>query len=188
MDERVGGKVNQTGECQSMDLQEGIRHMIARSDLTLAEASRLMGRNARYLAVMLNENTTPRVDLLVQIANTCGYDVLLRQPGEVLELTVQTNPLEPGQRKRTSKVLVEDKTTARMRALARESLDELGVETMTGEGTLVPEEEDRAAEEPFDEPAFRSDYLDEMDRLAAELASLVRAKKDELRKRGLDDY
>lgn len=69
-----------------VDLQTGIRHMVTKAELSLAEASRAIGRNARYLSVMLNEGTTPRLDLLVSIARTCGYAVELRGHGEVFVL------------------------------------------------------------------------------------------------------
>ena len=61
------------------DVQGMIRHMANVSGMSYAEISRAMGRNDRYIAVMLNEGTTPRLDLFVKIAETCGYAVELRQ-------------------------------------------------------------------------------------------------------------
>lgn len=68
------------------DLQAGIRHLVDSAGLTLAEASRALGHNARYLSTMLTEGTTPRLDLLISIARTCGYAVELHGHGEVLVL------------------------------------------------------------------------------------------------------
>ena len=72
------------------DVQTMIRHMATVSGMSYAEISRAMGRNDRYIAVMLNEATTPRLDLFVKIAETCGYAVELRQMQdyESWELTV----------------------------------------------------------------------------------------------------
>lgn len=69
-----------------VDLQAGIRHLVAKAELSLAEVSRAIGRNARYLSIMLNEGTTPRLDLFVSIAKTCGYTVELHGHDEVLVL------------------------------------------------------------------------------------------------------
>ena len=61
------------------DIQAIIRHMVATSGMSYAEVSRAMGRNDRYVAGMLKEETTPRVDLLVRIAEACGYTLVLQE-------------------------------------------------------------------------------------------------------------
>ena len=72
---------------KSVSIQQAIRHMIANSQKTFAAASREIGRNSRYISVMLGDATTPRLDLMAKIANACGYDLVLLGHGEGLEVT-----------------------------------------------------------------------------------------------------
>lgn len=59
----------------AVDLQTLIRHMAIMSDKTLADLSREMGKSSSYLSVALFDKRTPRTDLFVKIATTCGYRV-----------------------------------------------------------------------------------------------------------------
>lgn len=61
------------------DIQAIIRHMVTASGMSYAEVSRAMGRNDRYVAGMLKEETTPRLDLFIKIAEACGYVLELRE-------------------------------------------------------------------------------------------------------------
>ncbi len=58
-----------------VDLQTLIRHMVTMSGKTLADVSREMGKSSGYLSVVLADGRTPRVDLFVKIARTCGYRI-----------------------------------------------------------------------------------------------------------------
>lgn len=69
---------NPIGSEPLLQLQGLIRHMVDASGLTYAQVSRAIGRNDRYLSVMLSEGTTPRMDLLIRIADACGYTLELR--------------------------------------------------------------------------------------------------------------
>ena len=43
--------------------------------MTAAEVSRAMGKTSGYLAVLLADGRTPRLDLFVKIAEACGFHV-----------------------------------------------------------------------------------------------------------------
>ena len=69
-----------------MDLQSAIRHMASRAQRAYAQISRAIGRNDRYVSIMLNDGTTPRLDLMAKIANACGYRLVMVGHGEGLEV------------------------------------------------------------------------------------------------------
>lgn len=76
---------------EGISLQDLIRHMLAWSGTSAADVSRSMGKSDGYLTVMLYNETTPRVDLLVRIAQACGYTLVLQetQDYESWELSVE---------------------------------------------------------------------------------------------------
>lgn len=63
--------------------QDLIRHMLATSGKTAAQVSRELGKTSGYLAVLLADGRTPRTDLLVKIANACGYHVTVQGWGDL---------------------------------------------------------------------------------------------------------
>ena len=63
--------------------QELIRHMLATSGKTAAQASREMGNDSNHLSVILSSGRTPRTDLFVKIAETCGFHVELKGWGDL---------------------------------------------------------------------------------------------------------
>lgn len=75
---------------EELSLQELVRHMLAWSGTSAADVSRSMDKSNGYLTVMLYNETTPRVDLLIRIAEACGYALVLQesQGYESWELTV----------------------------------------------------------------------------------------------------
>ena len=78
-----------------IDLTGAIRHMVSSARLTYAELSRRIGRNNRYVSMMLNDGSTPRVDLLAKIARECGYDLVLIGHGEALTLSPEQKDGSP---------------------------------------------------------------------------------------------
>jgi len=67
-------------------LPETLQHMVIKSGMTAAEISRSLGRTSGYLATMLNDKRTPRLDLFVSIAQACGYTVQMHGHGETFFL------------------------------------------------------------------------------------------------------
>lgn len=63
------------------NIQGLIRHMIRASGKTAAEISREIGKTSGYLSVVLADGRIPRVNLLIAIANACGYTVKLEGLG-----------------------------------------------------------------------------------------------------------
>lgn len=72
---------------ENVSIQDAIRHMAASDQKTFAAVSREIGRNSRYLSIMLRDATTPRLDLMAKIASVCGYDLVLLGHGEGLAVT-----------------------------------------------------------------------------------------------------
>lgn len=60
-------------------LHELIRHMLAMSGKSAAQVSREIGTDSNHVSVILSSGRTPRVDLLIKIADACGYALELRQ-------------------------------------------------------------------------------------------------------------
>lgn len=66
-------------ETQKVGVQELIRHMLAWSGTSAADVSRAMGKTSGYLSVMLYNESTPRLDLFIRIAEACGYTLELHE-------------------------------------------------------------------------------------------------------------
>lgn len=76
---------------------ELIRHMVTMSGKSGIQVSRDIGRSDNYLWSMVRNETTPRTDLLVKIAEACGYEVQLVGHDETLKLIADVGndaPLE----------------------------------------------------------------------------------------------
>ena len=63
----------------TISLQDLIRHMLDWSGMKATDVSRAMGKTSGYLAVMLYNESTPRLDLFIKIAEACGYSLELRE-------------------------------------------------------------------------------------------------------------
>lgn len=72
---------------QEVGLLRAVQHMVATCEKSYSQVSRELGKGRTYLAVMMRDQTTPRVDTLARIAALCGYDLLLVGHGEALRLT-----------------------------------------------------------------------------------------------------
>ena len=63
------------GREDAMDTLLAIREMGARSGVTLADASRSMGRDRTYLNAALSRGSVPRADTLAEICDAMGYEL-----------------------------------------------------------------------------------------------------------------
>ena len=72
---------------KEVGLLRAIQHMVATCKKSYSQVSRELGKGRTYLAVMMRDQTTPRVDTLARIATLCGYELLLVGHGEALKLT-----------------------------------------------------------------------------------------------------
>ena len=77
-------------ETKQIALQEAIRHMVGCCGKSFSAVSREIGHVNQYLSVMLNNRTTPRLDLMAKIANACGYRLVLVGHGEGLDVVPVT--------------------------------------------------------------------------------------------------
>ena len=69
-----------------MQTLEAIRHMCEASGQKIAEVSKAIGRTRAFLSNMLTRGNNPRIDTLIEIADACGYKVVLEGQGERIEL------------------------------------------------------------------------------------------------------
>lgn len=65
-----------------------VHHMLYESGKSGIQLARELGRSDNFIWSTLRNNSMPRVDLLIRIANACGYEILLRGRGEEYVLTV----------------------------------------------------------------------------------------------------
>lgn len=63
-----------------MTLRDDVREMIAHTGRSMRSVSVAMGKNANYVAAVLDRETM-HVSTLQQIASECGYDVCLTPRG-----------------------------------------------------------------------------------------------------------
>ena len=63
-----------------------VRRMVESSGKSAADISREIGRNSRYISVMLYNRTVPNVNLMARVAKACGYRLVIVGHGETIEL------------------------------------------------------------------------------------------------------
>ena len=69
-----------------MQTLDAIRRMCETSGQGITEVSRAIGRTRAFLSNMLTRGNNPRIDTLINIAQACGYKVVLEGQGERIEL------------------------------------------------------------------------------------------------------
>ena len=75
-----------------MQTLDAIRHMCDTSGQRIAEVSKAIGRSRAFLSNMLTRGNNPRIDTLISIAQTCGYEVVLEGQGERIVLEPVPEP------------------------------------------------------------------------------------------------
>ena len=58
-----------------MDVLQAIREMGARSGVTLADASRSMGKSRTFLNATISRGSAPRADTLAEVCDAMGYEL-----------------------------------------------------------------------------------------------------------------
>ena len=66
-----------------------VRYMLNGADLSIADASRQMGRERRFLGDYTTKGRIPTVAMLAEIAAVCGYEVHIVGHGE--DITVEVD-------------------------------------------------------------------------------------------------
>lgn len=70
-----------------------VHHMLFESGKSGIQLSRELNRSDNFIWSTLRNNSMPRVDLLIKIANACGYEILLHGRGEEYTLRVDDGEL-----------------------------------------------------------------------------------------------
>jgi len=66
-----------------------IRNMIKRAGTTAAHTSVMMGQKASYVGTMINRTkSSPRSDVLANVADALGYDLILRDRSDGYEFLI----------------------------------------------------------------------------------------------------
>ena len=60
-----------------MRVDEAIRHMCEATGGGTVTVSKAMGKTRSYLSALLSRGTVPKADTLAQIAQACGYELVL---------------------------------------------------------------------------------------------------------------
>lgn len=69
-----------------MNTTECIRHMVGQSGMSARKASQALGKSPTYLGTVITNGVDVSAGNLAKIADTMGYELLLRKEGE--EITV----------------------------------------------------------------------------------------------------
>lgn len=72
-----------------MDAYDAVTKMLNEDDRTRAAISVAMGRGPGYLNVIVGRRSVPKADTLARIADTCGYDLLLRRRDSEEEIRIE---------------------------------------------------------------------------------------------------
>ncbi len=68
------------------DTNEFIRFMVDYSGESMIKISRAIGRSDNYLSTMLSNGTKPSFSLMAQIANACGFGMVITGPDMAFEV------------------------------------------------------------------------------------------------------
>jgi hypothetical protein len=71
-----------------MDAYDVTLQMIRDSGKTNATLSRELSDNRYYINSIIKNHTTPRADKLAQLADSCGYDLLVRRRNDERETMI----------------------------------------------------------------------------------------------------
>lgn len=61
-----------------MQVKSAVDKIIQESGLSKLDIAKSMGKNPNFVYALVNKQTDPSYRTLVSIADTCGYDLLLR--------------------------------------------------------------------------------------------------------------
>lgn len=69
-----------------MNTRDAIERMCDLAGKSQRTISKEIGRNPTFLGTTLSKGSVPRVDTMAKIAETCGFELVLRGHGVVIEL------------------------------------------------------------------------------------------------------
>ena len=73
-----------------MNTLEAIRRMCDEAGLTTVQVSERLGKSRAYVGATLSRGSVPKADTLAQIAQACGYTLVLESPTDRIQI-------EPGE-------------------------------------------------------------------------------------------
>ncbi len=79
-----------------MNTTECIRHMVGQSGMSARKASQALGKSPTYLGTVITKGVDVSAGNLAKIADTMGYELLLRKEGEEI-------PVDPPRGERDGK-------------------------------------------------------------------------------------
>jgi len=81
-----------------MKASEAIKTMLEESGLTGTEVSRRLGKSRKYMSTILTTNRIPQLDTLAKMADSMGYQVIIRGHGAeyVIEADSESSREEQG--------------------------------------------------------------------------------------------
>ncbi len=72
-----------------MKITEAVKHMCEESGDGVVSVSQALGKSRLYLSALISRGSYPRTDTLVQIAQACGYSVVLVRGDERIQLEAE---------------------------------------------------------------------------------------------------
>ena len=71
-----------------MDALQALREIVDGSGLTHRQIARRLGRYDSFVSQTLSRSATPQLDTLIDVAHTCGYDLMLvpRDGGKAISI------------------------------------------------------------------------------------------------------
>lgn len=71
-----------------MQSKEALRTIVRESGQTLRSISTTIGRSQNYMAATVQNDSAPKADTIAEIADACGYDLLLRKRDDGSEIII----------------------------------------------------------------------------------------------------
>ncbi len=72
-----------------MDATGAIRRMCEESGRGVVEVSQELGKSKMYVSGMISRHTVPRTDTLAQIAQACGYRLILESDTDKIVISTE---------------------------------------------------------------------------------------------------
>ena len=91
MGHAIGNEVRDFGELhksEGMNPTDAMRHMVRLSGKPSSQVAREIGRTESFVRATISQGTRPRIDTFSQIAEACGYKIILRSEHEEFALDV----------------------------------------------------------------------------------------------------
>lgn len=71
-----------------MDSRDVLPALVKGSGQSMSSISTKMGRSRNFIVVTIQKNSTPYLDTVSEVADVCGYDLLLRRRDDGTEIII----------------------------------------------------------------------------------------------------